>query len=97
LSSKSSSPTNPATKTPEFDPHAPFVDEKGYDYDDFAAFLAGRKENCWRNREIESIWSVSGKDPSRARRYVGAVRHCYDKDGNINLGLGRPQQRSFPF
>lgn len=42
--------------TNDFDPQEPYVDEKGFEYRNFAAYLAGERLQNGRNRKIEGFW-----------------------------------------
>lgn len=73
--------------TNDFDPQEPYVDEKGFEYRNFAAYLAGERLQNGRNRKIEYYWSWIDRqasrpnDPDYLDEWIWNYYIDYDGDG----------------
>lgn len=74
--------------TNDFDPQEPYVDEKGFEYRNFAAYLAGERLQNGRNRKIEGFWdwTNSGSGGTNNQDYydewIWSFYVYYNEDGD---------------
>lgn len=72
--------------TNDFDPQEPYVDEKGFEYRNFAAYIAGEKLPNGRNAQIEAYWDwVEPREECESDCYDEWLWNYYvyyDADGN---------------
>lgn len=65
----------------DIDPTKAFVAKDGYEYEDLADYLLGKKVDCRRNARVAVAHSISGVEGYDHRQAIYAIYRYHNRDG----------------